>query len=549
MNETDNNRGGANAKLILIAIAAILVAGSALRVWGLGRATLSGAEAFTLATASQPKQVLRNIYRNGGDRFMPAPLPFTLVAKNYTRADSTELAARLPGAVLGAVSLILVFLIARQIAGTGPAVLTLLFISFSPYLIRFNREFTHHSLVFFLMAASIWTCLRAIEAERPLLWCVVFGGAYLLLVMFFPVALCLFVPLNLIFFIYGPRGARDRAVWAALNGATLCAGMYFLIRWLPVLLERPIYSLVFKDFVDSRFIPVPQFFVFHFIELYFQVFGGAVGFFALDSAHPNWGHIISFLLLPVVFHTALFYGFKPFPGDEKQRTIIFFLLAFTFPISAGLLFLGMPLGEALLPVLPIFPLLLSVGVLRNDSRRFRWIFAIALFCVVAGSVPDAFRAERGRVPWREVVTYLEEKAEPGDALVILDGWIGGPFFYYAPPGLKERTHAFFPDFATRIVDDHFLQEDIVRPLNPTFDTSPPFTIARLLYRHDAVWILYVKKPLDDKPRIEQSTYWLRDNTHITRKKNFKGRFRAERLKLKARSPEDPYSTLAPQLKL
>ncbi|MBU0767429.1 hypothetical protein KKF55_06690 [Patescibacteria group bacterium] len=395
------------------------------------------------------------------------------------------------------------------------------------------------------MAASIWTCLRAIDANKPLAWCVVFGGAYILCVMFFPAALCLFLPLNLIFIIFGPRGTRDRAVWAAVNIVALCAGVYFFVRWLPGLIERPEYSLVFKQFVDPRLIPVPQFFVFHFVELYFQLFGGAGGFFAFDSAHPNWGQIGAFFLLPVVFHIAFFYGFKPRPGDQKQRTIVFLLLAFTFPVSAVLLFLGMPLGEALLPLLPAFPLALSIGFFRNDSRRFRWAFAITLFCVAAGSVPDACRIERGRIPWREVAAYIEEKAEPEDPVVILDGWISGPFLYYASPGVKERTRAFFPDFAAWIVDDHFLQEDIVRPFNPAFDTSPPFTIARLLQHHGAVWILYERKPLDDEPRIEQSTYWLRDNTTIVQKKNFEGGFRAERLELKVGSPAAPYSSMAP----
>ncbi|MFH1538520.1 MAG: glycosyltransferase family 39 protein, partial [bacterium] len=429
MDETRQKTFRANANTVLIAIALILLAGSALRLWGLGREPFSTTEAFNLATASQPKEVLKNIYKNGGDKFIPAPMPFTLVARNYTAPDSTETAARLPEAALGVVSLILVFLIARRIAGTGPAALTMLFLALSPYVIQFNRAFSHHSLVFFLMAASIWTCLRAIDAEKPLVWCAVFGGAYLLCVMFFPAALCLFIPLNLIFIIFGPRGARDRAVWAAANIAALCAGVYFLARWLPALLERPEYSIVFRQFVDSRLIPVPQFFAFHFVELYFQLFGGAGGFFAFDSANPNLGQIGSFFLLPVVFHIAFFYGFKPRPGDQKQRTIVFLLLAFTFPVSAVLLFLGMPLGEALLPLLPAFPLALSIGFFRNDSRRFRWAFAITLFCVAAGSMPDAYRIERERIPWREVAAYIEEKAEPEDPVVILDGWISGPFLY------------------------------------------------------------------------------------------------------------------------
>lgn len=517
----------ANGKTAVIAL--LLVTGAALRFAGLGRAVLTESEAGTLLTAAMEKRTLVEIYKAGGERFLPGPFHYLTATGRLTGPTASELEVRFAAALFGVAALMMIFLAARRLAGADAAIWALAFAALSPYLIQFSRELSWHSLAFLFYAAALWTLTCAIDKEKPKMWIIFHGLTLVVCASLFPPLLCIVAPLNAVFLTHGPR--KSRTLWLIVNAAAVAAGLFFLFGWLPSATGKPLYAFGFAEHVDKRFIPVTKFILFQGLELYAQVFGAAGGFMILHNVFPSLFQAAAFLLIPFVFHAALLYGLKPYPGEERLRLTIFLLLAFTLPVSVFLLFLGFSLGESLIAFLPVLPIALSVGLTRYGSRKFKIVFAALLVCAAAGSLPDVYRAERERIPWRNVVELIEKKSQPGDKIVFLDGRLAGPFLYYAPEKIDRMTVGFFPDFSGRIIGEKFMQELVAAPFNPMFDSTPPFTVAGLFDEHDAIWILYKEKFPDKNNRISTSTYWLLDRTRAVVENEYRS-CRGEGMKLK-----------------
>lgn len=155
--------------LVLSALALLLLAGLALRVYKLGAESLSEDELNKVrAVAEYREQGLTPA--NGEHPFlMKAMLAASIVAAeewNSTSSPrgnpqlqiSTETAARLPGALLGALTTILIFLVTRELFGAEVALLAAALWAFDPAAVGFNRIAKEDSflLFFFLLGNVFW---------------------------------------------------------------------------------------------------------------------------------------------------------------------------------------------------------------------------------------------------------------------------------------------------------------------------------------------------------------------------------------------------------
>ncbi|MEW6201731.1 MAG: glycosyltransferase family 39 protein [bacterium] len=509
-----------NNSRLNIAILFIIIFAAALRLFSISSIMLNESEAFAFATASQPLETLFRIFINNGDKHLPVPFLYILIIKPLIYLGASVSALRLLGVLLGVVSLVLVYIAAKKLAGSAAAVITALLLSISPYFLIFSRSLSHHALLFFLIAFITWLFLKILEANfSPLLY-IAYVVACFAAVLLYPPAAILMIPFIIVFYLYARADITGRAVFTAINLVLLAGAAYWSLRWLPTVLKLGAMFSTLSETVDIRLLPAPHLYVFKFVEIYLKAFYAMSGLFCRDLSHPTAWHVIAFIPVLIFFHIAMFYGFKPNPNMVKERTILFLLLAFSVPVCVALSVIGVPAGEAVLPAVLFFVIIIACGIVRNVRPVFRIALAATVLCMFIASVPDVYRRESARTDWHRITGFLQQNIRQDEAVVILDGWLSPPYFYYADNELASRTYPLFPDFALRIVNDHRLQEDIARPFRPVFDTPPAGAIGELAEKYNRLWVVYKEKFPELNPRIEANSYWLEDNTATVGEKRF-----------------------------
>ena len=153
--------------VVVGALALFLLAGLGLRVYQLGAESLSEDELNKVRAVAEYRE--RGLTPANGEHpfLMKALLTVSIVAAegwNETAARgnpqlqlSTETAARLPGAILGALTALLIFLVTREIFSTEVGLVAAALWAFDPAAVGFNRIAKEDTfLVFFFLLANVF---------------------------------------------------------------------------------------------------------------------------------------------------------------------------------------------------------------------------------------------------------------------------------------------------------------------------------------------------------------------------------------------------------
>jgi hypothetical protein len=155
--------------VVVPALVVLLLAGFGLRAYRLGAESLSEDELNKVRAVAEYRE--RGLSPANGEHpfLMKAMLAATIVASEAWNSSapardnpqlrvSTETAARLPGAILGALTTILIFLVAREILGAEVALVAAALWAFDPAAVGFNRIAKEDSflLFFFLLGNVFW---------------------------------------------------------------------------------------------------------------------------------------------------------------------------------------------------------------------------------------------------------------------------------------------------------------------------------------------------------------------------------------------------------
>jgi len=160
--------GTAGRALVITTLTLFLLAGFGLRAYRLGAESLSEDELNKVRAVAEYRE--RGLTPANGEHpfLMKALLAVSIVAsENWNSASparqnpnlriSTETAARLPGAVLGALTSLLIFLVTRELFGAEVALLAAGLWAFDPAAIGFNRIAKEDSfLVFFFLLGNVF---------------------------------------------------------------------------------------------------------------------------------------------------------------------------------------------------------------------------------------------------------------------------------------------------------------------------------------------------------------------------------------------------------
>jgi len=463
-----------------------------LRLYAIDRQDIWGDEAFSIWLSSQP---LGQVVAGGADTHPPL-YPFALYVWLHL-AGSTPLAVRALSALIGTLTVPVVFVLGRRAFGRPVGLLAALLAAVSPVLVYYAQETRMYGLVTLLAAAPVYWAARILEGERPRgAWLAYFlatlAAAYTHYYAFFVV---LAENLVAILILLRHRRRPTLARWLAVQAGLALAYVPWIALQTGFLSGKASTRFEEWDLSTAGRIAGET----------LAAFGGGL---AVPAA-VAWAIGILYLLALVAGLPALLRQRRPAPWLIVAYLVLPLVLAWVVnPI--------MPFFYAryLLLIAPAFYLLAAWGALAWGHLWRPLAIASALLLVVAGAYGlRAYYTDEAYVRGRygQMMAYVEDHAQPGDGLLLANPLQRPMFEYYRPDGLEAYV---FPRYEYGLEDPRTARdlEEIaaahprlwlVRFGNPA-EYDPGSTLTRWLATHgskayfdgwvDADLSLYVMAP-------------------------------------------------------
>lgn len=452
----------------------IVSAGLFLRLHQIGGEGLWIDEAFSLWLANRPLSEMVHWVSQVDHH---PPLYYALLHGWTAILGDGEAMARSLSTFFGVLTLPLMYLIGRRLAGPRVGLLSALLLALSPFHVRFGQEARMYSLLTLLAAAAMVFFLgllaqwerasrrdrarssgadERVEASRrnwtrwlPWLGYVGCTGAMLWThntAVFFPVATNLAVLGKGVMrrraagrsderrvLLFGPQ--RNGAAWLRRwLGAQ--AGIFLLwLPWIPSLVSQV------SDVLDRFWLPAPT------VGTVLSV----VGAFLCDV--PSWPFLAS-VIVDVALGGLALMGLRALHRRSRHAALLVAL--FATPIAGQwLVSLWRPILYARTLVWASLPLyvmvatgVLSVRHLAPSRRAGRGVVLAVLAVVVAiqAAARGGTHTGREKESWDEAAALVADRIRPGDLVLFNDAWGQIPFDYYfrqlrdgqTPPAVVER---------------------------------------------------------------------------------------------------------------
>jgi 4-amino-4-deoxy-L-arabinose transferase-like glycosyltransferase len=165
---TRPGKKGQNTKLIILVLLmmVLVMTGLSIRLINLGEPGFASDESFHVFSA---KSIL-----DTGEPKLPSGMPYKrallytkLVAFSFKLFGVNEFAARLPSAVLGTLTIVLIFFVGRAFFGTPAGVISALLYTVSPFAIIWARECRMYTIFQFFYLFGMFTFYSGFESSRP----------------------------------------------------------------------------------------------------------------------------------------------------------------------------------------------------------------------------------------------------------------------------------------------------------------------------------------------------------------------------------------------
>jgi uncharacterized membrane protein len=380
----------------------ILLAALALRFADLGGESLWLDEGVAIRMASLPMQ--GTIAATAAD--VHPPLFRSLLHVWISFMGRSERSARLLSALLGILSVLLVWRIGFRLTGAFGGLFAAGLLALSPIAVRYSQDATSYALYVCVALASYFFFLRWLERRR-----LADGFAYALatgaLLYVHNTAWFTWAAQWITFFVALPRAPRPRAElvlrWLFLQAAVLA----LYAPWIPVFVHQ--LGQVGNDF----WIPRPT----------LRTLAGT----ALDFAGSPW--MLAMLGIAGLAGAIIKSTTQSSPGDAPRQTwppplavlLPWLVVPIAGPYLASYVFAPIFLTRVTLVALPALFFLAARGVAAIRVPRWRVVFAALLLLGTAQPLVSYYR-EPNKERWREAVSDLETWAAPGDLVLVNSGF-------------------------------------------------------------------------------------------------------------------------------
>ncbi len=413
-------RGGSEVAAGRLALAAIVLLASALRLVGLGAEPLWLDEAFSWRWAHLP---LHELWGAAARTETNPPLWFTLERWAMLVLGDDEAALRLPAAILGVAAVPLAFLVGRTLTGPGAGFAAAFLIATDPLLVAYSREARGYTLLVCGTLLTLWGVQELLATpdrlerqgarnRRTVTAGAVYAVGTTLAIYAHNTGLLVPVLANLGAFLHwflyrrGERPSLGPLVLA--NGPPLLLGLL----WLPVVAEQAAAA----SNVGWITQPGPRWALVSWTGLFGPHFLG------LRPA------AIALFGLPVLLLAGL--GVRR-AGAAAAVPLVFAIGGPLLLLGLGLVVRPLWLERVLLPYLAATLVLAAAGF----SSRLRWPRAvpILLALVLLPRAADllALHATSQKLAWPDAVRTIARGGRPGDEILIVPHVYHWPWAYYA----------------------------------------------------------------------------------------------------------------------
>jgi 4-amino-4-deoxy-L-arabinose transferase-like glycosyltransferase len=414
-----------------VLLAIITLVAFALRFYKLGEWSFWYDESYTLRD-------VRRLFELG---LLDQQISRSLIYLVVNTLGTSEFTARLAPALIGVLSIPILFFPIRQMLGPGVALLASLFLAINPWHLYWSQNARFYTALLLFYTLALLVFYFGIEKDKPwymVLTLVLLGLAVqerLFAVFLVPVVAAYLLILRFLPF-EKPAGLRWRNI---------------LILFIPSLLIGLLYSL--------EFIQDPQ-----------KWLRG----FTWVNNNPFWilSGVIFYVGLPFMCMGAVA---AIFMLVNKNRAALLLALAAVFPLAAlmALSLFQYTANRYAFVSLTSWLILAALGVwlLFTQSKGLGWVLAVgALLILTLEPISEAYlyyRYQNGnRDNWKAAFTLINRLKEPGDQVVVTNTQLGD--FYTGEPTqnyIRFDTEN-LPDDGSRIwfVEDNNLGEKIVDKL-------------------------------------------------------------------------------------
>jgi len=422
-------------------LVAIFAVGLALRLYDLGSESLWFDELWAVRIARmEPLEIIR---ASLGDN--NPPLYYLGLHYWMLLVGDSEVAIRFPSAIASALAVPVIYVIGTLLFGRAAGLMAALILSLSTYQIRYAQEARAYALLVFLGLTSFYFLEKCLDDEKRsrlttagyvasttlLMYTHVYGillvaaqGTYLLATRQAPKKWL--VPAGLVAVLYVPGVA-----WLGVNVLSSEGAWNNAMFWVP----------------EPTFANVVDFFI---IYSGFALVAGAFGLLA------------TFGLVELV---------RSKQGSTACLLLAWLLVPIVVPFVVSHLYRPMLLDRYTIAASPAFYLLVARGVEGLRSTKYSRVIAAVAVTAVSLAATFGYFVTTTHTPWREVASYVEEHAKPGDLVLFDEG--SGKFMF-----------------------DYYLQREDVTQEVATLDSSPPVTwketqegLAPTVEGHRRVWLV------------------------------------------------------------
>ena len=421
----------------------IIVAGSVLRLTGLGRQSLWFDEIDVVVRAQRPLDVILDTFTAAGEN---GPV-YNLFLWAWVRiAGISEIAVRFPSAVAGALAIPLIYLLGRRLAGRSAGLVAAGLLAINPYHVWYSQEAKMYSFIVVLAILSSLLLVEALNRNTVRLWVSYVAVTTL---MFYTHVTSILVFVAQVFFILATLQTwRDRMRPLLLSGAALTLP-YIPIAiwawrvigggartWQPDVSLWEAVRIVGIKFAANR----SEIFIEERLALMFAALAlmGAAALVARRRLNESGVLLITLAVIPVI---GIYLA--------STRNSVFS-------------------DRYVIVSLPAYLILVAVGIVILWRHRYIWpvgvVALVLIFSYSWATLRDVNLAETAeKEDWRSAYALVASDALPDDIILTHPGYILTTYQYFSQrePSLAQHETITIPTFQVKWLNEQIMVEWIV----------------------------------------------------------------------------------------
>jgi 4-amino-4-deoxy-L-arabinose transferase-like glycosyltransferase len=414
-------------------VAALLLVAAVLRLFTLGEESLWTDELLTLMFVQRWSGLELAVALPQAQPHLP--VYYLLLDAWVVVAGTGEFALRFPSAVFGVAAVGVIYAVGREVGGHGVGLLAGAMLAVSKFHLRYSQEVRMYSLLTLLALASVYLLLRLRRApsRRTAL-----GFGLVTVVLLYTHPFAAFIVLAEVVWVAVGLSRRERPleagrVWV---GAFAPVGLAVLPMVLALALRvggGVSYSFIPLPTPTTVALMLPAYLGYNdgpYLLLYFLALVCVCGLALLGTTgRGRVGRPPS----PLEWLRPL-----PTPRDERVLLALVFLAALGLPVVVS--YLVTPVFTARYTIAASIPffVLVALGVRRLEPSSLRYAVA-ALVVLTMLPTLGPYYTETQKEEWDAAGAYVEERAEPGDLVLVADQIsLYGAEHYVTRPDVRVR---------------------------------------------------------------------------------------------------------------